>query len=675
MTTRPDAAIARLAGRYYNENAVSATNPGGLDESDDGLTAGHVTNFPSALVDVGQAVAYAGEMAAAADTAAGTAGPAAAAASASALAAAASQAGAAASAATSQTAATAAAASATAAAGSATQAAASAAAVGGWVPAALLVWDSGTADADPGAGKLRLNSATLTAATALYLSTTDAAAVSIAAIVDRWCDSTTTIKGTLRVANRQAAGKWVEYLVTGSVVSGGGYRKLTLIGGAGPGGFVAGDPVAVGFSRTGDAGYVTGSFPAGTLAAPGWPVAGDGNTGLAQIGGADSVSLVAGGAEVLRTSVNAARVYGSLTLGDRGDGFGTALAFTPVSGSGPDVHAYVRTSDGALVFFLNKNRLGATVSIEALVIRDSGVVDFAQRPTVNGAPISGGFIPTDLSSSYTVIAADAGKLFNCTGTVTLGLTAAATLGTGFTVVVRNAGVGSVVIDPSGSETVNGALTITLVPSDWAILVCNGASWTALKQYGQSASSEMWSSSDKEAALSLTNGNLTASVSGATMQSGRGVTALSGKRYFEARLDVAAASGLSAIIGIATAAASFGSSYGFATGSGGYGFASDTGNKLNNSSQSAYGSSFNTAGTVAGFAYDDVSTPGTVMIWLAINGVWQASGNPATGANPAFSVSSSVFYPAITCKDGGQVTARFTGTLWSYSAPTGFSAIP
>jgi hypothetical protein len=517
--TRPDAAITRLTTRYYNESAVSPTNPGGLDESDDGLTAGHVTNFPSALVDLGQAVAYAGEMAAAAETAAGAAGPAAAAASAAALA----------SAATAQTAATAVAASA------------------------------------------------------------------------------------------------------------------------------------------------AGSFPAGTLAAPGWPVAGDGNTGLAQIGGADSVSLVAGGAEVLRTSVNAARVYGSLTLGDRGDGFGTALAFTPVSGSGPDVHAYVRTSDGALVFFLNKNRLGALVSIEALVIRDSGAVDFAQRPTVNGAPISGGFIPTDLSFSYTVIAADAGKLFNCTGTVTLGLTAAATLGSGFTAVVRNSGVGTITIDPAGSETINGALTITLVPSDWAILVCSGASWTALKQYGQSASSEMWSSSDKEAALSLTNGNLTALVSGATMQSGRAAVALTGKRYFEVRLDVAAASGLSAIIGIATAAASFGSSYGFATGSGGAGYASDTGSKLNNSTASTFGSTW-AAGDVIGVATDDTS--GTaVNIWFSRNGIWQGGGNPATGANPAYSLPNATYFPAITCKSGGQVSARWTGTLWTYTPPSGFTAIP
>ncbi|WP_194913617.1 hypothetical protein [Azospirillum sp. INR13] len=64
-TTRPTAAIERLRTRYYNENAYDPEeNPGGLDESEDGQTAGHVTNFPAALTDVGDAAAYVGEAAA-----------------------------------------------------------------------------------------------------------------------------------------------------------------------------------------------------------------------------------------------------------------------------------------------------------------------------------------------------------------------------------------------------------------------------------------------------------------------------------------------------------------------------------------------------------------------------------------------------------------------------------
>ncbi|MBP2231764.1 hypothetical protein J2847_005083 [Azospirillum agricola] len=61
MTTRPDAAIGRLVDGYYNSRAFhSVENAGGLDESDDGLVAGHVINFPAALEDLGAVSAYVG---------------------------------------------------------------------------------------------------------------------------------------------------------------------------------------------------------------------------------------------------------------------------------------------------------------------------------------------------------------------------------------------------------------------------------------------------------------------------------------------------------------------------------------------------------------------------------------------------------------------------------------
>jgi len=189
--------------------------------------------------------------------------------------------------------------SASAAAGSATLSGQYAAAAGGSIPSVRLTWDTATADADPGNGYVRLNSATAAAATALFVDNVDAAGASITTVLDRWTASTNTIKGTLRIAHRTDTTKWLEYQVTGTVVDGTGYRKITVTGGTGPGGFAAGDPVAVGFSRAGDA---PASFGAGTAAAPGWAVTGDSNTGIAQLGGADTLSMVAGGVEVLRAA-------------------------------------------------------------------------------------------------------------------------------------------------------------------------------------------------------------------------------------------------------------------------------------------------------------------------------------------------------------------------------------
>ncbi len=156
--------------------------------------------------------------------------------------------------------------SAIAAAGSATLADQYAVAAGGAIPSVRLTWDTATADADPGAGKVRASNPTLTAATALYVDNLDVAGTSITAVLDRWTASTNTVKGTLRVAHRTNITKWIDYQVTGSVVDGGGYRKISVTGGTGPGGFTNGDPVAVGFSRAGDVGVGDTAATPNTLA-------------------------------------------------------------------------------------------------------------------------------------------------------------------------------------------------------------------------------------------------------------------------------------------------------------------------------------------------------------------------------------------------------------------------
>ncbi|MEM4655271.1 MAG: phage tail protein [Thermosphaera sp.] len=80
------------------------------------------------------------------------------------------------------------------------------------------------------------------------------------------------------------------------------------------------------------------------------------------------------------------------------------------------------------------------------------------------------------SAAYTVVAADRAKLIDCTGTFTLSLTAAATLGDGFWCAVRNSGSGTVTVDPNLSELINGAQTQLLYPGQGGLLVCNGSSW-------------------------------------------------------------------------------------------------------------------------------------------------------------------------------------------------------
>jgi hypothetical protein len=95
--------------------------------------------------------------------------------------------------------------------------------------------------------------------------------------------------------------------------------------------------------------------------------------------------------------------------------------------------------------------------------------------------------PTVLfNSNYTAGAADRASTYVWNGGVgTLTLPAAATVGDGFFISVRNGGSGNLTIDPSGSELINGGATLVLRPGDSAIPTSDGLGWYTIG-YGQQA---------------------------------------------------------------------------------------------------------------------------------------------------------------------------------------------
>lgn len=62
------------------------------------------------------------------------------------------------------------------------------------------------------------------------------------------------------------------------------------------------------------------------------------------------------------------------------------------------------------------------------------------------------------------------------GAGTLSLTAAATLGDNWFMLVRNGGSGNLAIDPNGSELINGAASIQLAPADSCMICCSGTAF-------------------------------------------------------------------------------------------------------------------------------------------------------------------------------------------------------
>jgi len=97
----------------------------------------------------------------------------------------------------------------------------------------------------------------------------------------------------------------------------------------------------------------------------------------------------------------------------------------------------------------------------------------AESPSAFGASIS------TVSSNLSVSEAYANALIVCTATLTLSLLAAATAEEGFYFIVKNTGTGVVTIDPSGSETIDGVATITVLRNESAVIFCTGSNWISV----------------------------------------------------------------------------------------------------------------------------------------------------------------------------------------------------
>lgn len=122
-----------------------------------------------------------------------------------------------------------------------------------------LTFDSSTTDADPGAGDFRLNHATHASATAIYIDNVEAlAGASITSLVDSWDDGQSTIKGTLTISAKANPAIFRIYNVTGSVVDGTGYRKLTIAYVTGAGTLTNTTSCSLQFAKAGNAGFTPG---------------------------------------------------------------------------------------------------------------------------------------------------------------------------------------------------------------------------------------------------------------------------------------------------------------------------------------------------------------------------------------------------------------------------------
>lgn len=118
-------------------------------------------------------------------------------------------------------------------------------------------FDDTTTDADPGAGKVRFNHATFGSITFLYFDDDDYPGGDASAWLDALDDSSNpNAKGTLFLQKHEEPGTYREFIVTGAVVDGTGYRKVPVAPLSSNGALSDNDQLVVAFYRAGDAGTI-----------------------------------------------------------------------------------------------------------------------------------------------------------------------------------------------------------------------------------------------------------------------------------------------------------------------------------------------------------------------------------------------------------------------------------
>ncbi|AWB06818.1 hypothetical protein A6A40_17350 (plasmid) [Azospirillum humicireducens] len=639
MTMRPTAEIDRLSNRYYNENPYSAENPGGLDESDDGLTAGHVTNFPDALQAVGTVVKFVGDVAL--DVIASEVN---------------------------------AAASATAAAGSAQSAQLIAQATAADRQATGQDRQATAADRQAVAtDKVAVHNDRLAADADAQATAADRQAVAadkVAVHADRQAadaDAQATAADRQAVAQDKAAVHADRLATEVAAAAAQTWNPANYVPKTG-GGF------------TGQVGV-----PIGLSAVPGLAFVGDSDTGLAQVAGPNTLSLVTGGAEAIRAEVNggaaylyligATGAYGAMRLQVWSDG-NVYLDNTRNGGS-----VIVRTAQGIVGEFIDTAGASRNLRFRAStttpeISTSAGALNLTSATgevLVNGAPIGGG---EDTAAS---IAAAATVNLGSTSAKAIRITAGAGPITAWGVAPAGAHrditfATSVVLTYNATSAIlTGGTNITTVAGDTCRMESLGAGNWKMLSYQRAtgralngATAQALSSTDKASGITISNNGLTATNSAGGVLAGRALSSMSSPVYWEVMIDV-----MPGVMGFGIASASVGLTDYISNNPAGYAYIPG-GQKATNSTPYSFGAGWG-AGSRLCFAFD----PASGKLWAGqVSGgvaVWGGGGDPTSGDNPMF-ITSGTMYPAYSFNgQGAAVTFAFAAAQQVAAAPAGFSA--
>ena len=131
-------------------------------------------------------------------------------------------------------------------------------------------FESNTTNANPGSGDLRLDNSTQNAATGIYICDTDEDGTDIASYLQTIDDSTSTIKGHVKITNKLDSSQFLLFTIS-SLTDNTGYFDITVspVDSSATNPFSANEDILITFARTGDKGDTGAQGAAGAQGATG----------------------------------------------------------------------------------------------------------------------------------------------------------------------------------------------------------------------------------------------------------------------------------------------------------------------------------------------------------------------------------------------------------------------
>ena len=295
---------------------------------------------------------------------------------------------------------------------------------------AMFQYSTTTADADPGAGKFRLNNATIASATIMYIDDLEFNGTDVSAWVQSWDDvaGNDTNRGRIRISKANTLDTWMVFKVTGAITDATGYSKISLVYIDSAGTFANDDKVFISFVASGEDGAIPGyfyKFDTGTSDAD--PGAGEiafnngtyASATVIYIDDADANGVTVS-TDILTWDDSTSTIRGYLMIYDINDR--STYARFKITGASTDASGYVKL---AVAHLASNNTFSAADELSVTFVRNGDTGDAAtiEVGTVTGNTVSAG-------GSATAAVANAGSSSAATFNFTFGLPTGATGATG-----------------------------------------------------------------------------------------------------------------------------------------------------------------------------------------------------------------------------------------------------